>query len=163
MTKSAYSKALTNDLTWLKTNGKKAGERLQSAIDNLAKHTDASQDWVKMHDLVKVAKACSGIRFEGVLIYLKAVFPFVKYDNDAGVMLRKTKKAVITVNLEILDVPFWDYSKESAIVIDVDKIGTMTVEEIVAAHVAKATKRLDTDSFTGDKDAAQARLLALVA
>ncbi len=157
-----YLKASKADVAWLKRNGSKAGERVQSATFNLAMHIEEHSDWTFISELDKVAVACSGIRSEAWRTYVAKVFDGLRYDTDKSQWLRVSKKKKVTINHDVLAVNFWDYTKEAVQEIDLDKIASMTPDQVYQAYLAKCKKQLqralEGGSYKGDVVAAKERL-----
>jgi hypothetical protein len=164
---NSFLKGLKSDISYLNKHGAKLGDRVQSAISNLAQHVNSCGDWALINTLDPAVVKCSGLRVEGVRLYLKALLPGFKYDPDTNLWFRKNPKKAIVVNLDILKTPFYLWTNEAATVANADKVAVLTVEEIVALYAHTAAKRLETieqsDKHTGDIAAAKARIKALVA
>ena len=152
---TANEKQFRSDITWLKQNGGKEQNRVQSAIVHIAKHAIEHGNWTALNDLF----ACHIVEKQRAIKYVRDMFKGLKYDKETNLFIKKSKKTRIEVQTHLFEVHYTDHSNEGTPNLNLDNLLGLNMIE-------QALKRIETAKekgakITGDQAAFIARVNAI--
>ena len=159
-------KQYKQSLSYIKKNGKVLGSHVQTAIVSLGNHVIETGDWSKINELRGAVVNTVGLRVKAFDIYVNDTFTGMKFDKETQLWLRKTKKKPVVVDAGMLEINWFEYTKEAEPIIDYDKRMQGTNNEIILNFLdvelkAIANKQSKNAEERGDKQAYCERIESL--
>jgi hypothetical protein len=148
---SEYLKASKADVKWLKQHGSKATTRAYSAVVNLTLHVQEHNDWTYINEITPMIRECK-LGIEKFQVWTALVFKGLKYDDESKLWVRKSKKASVTIDLDVLAEHWDDYVKVVTFVPNFDSM--FNLPAMLSAQQKRLDKALDAaEETTGDYNA----------
>ena len=144
-------------LSYIKNHGKVLGSHVQTAIVSLGNHVIETGDWSKINELRGAVVNTVGLRVKAFDIYVNDTFTGMKFDKETQLWLRKTKKKPVVVDAGMLEINWFEYTKEAQPIIDYDK--RMVILTILESEAKAITNKKDKNAKeTGDEKAYNERI-----
>jgi len=145
-------KQIKTTIKLIRNAGVKLDQRINDAGVSIMNHANEHGDWSQMNALYEALPKSA--RRKAFVKWVSDHGP-LKFDDKKGTFVRPVKVKVKTFDVEGANATaFWDYTKEVANTLDLDKLSKMSDSEIVAAFKnqksKQAQKAIDNGTFKGN-------------